>query len=382
PVRRQTRGRARAARATVRCGALPAPVRTEVADRSAAPDPRVPTNGFTRRCRTPVHFTGARGSGRLVAIAMKPDDPTLPARPAGRAAAAPTVRRALDAAETLPDGTVDAVAPEPASHLPRGAMLGRYVVIDVLGEGGMGVVYAAYDPDLDRKVALKLLHAPGGGRRDASDGSARLLREAQALARLSHPNVVGVYDVGRVGDRVFVAMEYVDGPSLKAWLKEKRRPWREVIEVFRKAGAGLAAAHASGLVHRDIKPDNIFLWRDGRVCIGDFGLARSVAEGASASPEAEADAEANAEADAAADAADDMASADTGAVAVAAVATDADAAAASAADADASADTGPAAADAGSQPVSALATPLTETGILLGTPPYMSPEQHRAQPTD
>ena len=134
----------------------------------------------------------------------------------------------------------------------------------------MGVVYAAYDPELDRKVAIKLLHPRAG---DSSDLRVRLLREAQAMARLTHPNVVSVYDVGTFKDDVFVAMEFVDGRTLRAWLKEKTRSWREVLAVFRQAGQGLAAAHAAGLVHRDFKPTNVLVRKDEVVKVSDFGIA-------------------------------------------------------------------------------------------------------------
>ncbi len=156
--------------------------------------------------------------------------------------------------------------------LRAGAEVGRYRVLDCVGVGGMGVVYAAYDPELDRRVALKLLR---GSSDDAgSQGrSARLLREAQALARLTHPNVITVHDVGTWEGQVFVAMEYVDGPTLKQWMSE-RRTWAEIQEVFVAAGRGLVAAHEADLVHRDFKPDNVLIGRDGRVRVTDFGLAR------------------------------------------------------------------------------------------------------------
>ena len=153
-----------------------------------------------------------------------------------------------------------------------GARLGRYVLLRRVGEGGMGVVFAAYDPDLDREVALKLLKP--GAVADA-EARGRLVREAQALARLSHPNVVIVHDVGQDGDTVFLAMELVRGRTLRHWLAEAPRPWREVLSHFLQAGQGLAAAHAVGLVHRDFKPDNVLLGDDGQVRVTDFGLARA-----------------------------------------------------------------------------------------------------------
>jgi tetratricopeptide (TPR) repeat protein len=168
---------------------------------------------------------------------------------------------------------VDAETPDrEEDRLSRGTLVGRYVVMHTLGAGGMGVVYSAFDPELDRKVAIKLLQALPGG--SESGGQTWLLREAQAMARLAHPNVVAVYDVGEMpGDRVFLAMELVEGVSLRAWLRQKRT-WREIVAVMRAAGAGLAAAHAAGLVHRDFKPDNVLVGNDGRTRVMDFGLAR------------------------------------------------------------------------------------------------------------
>jgi tetratricopeptide (TPR) repeat protein len=165
-------------------------------------------------------------------------------------------------------------APIKREYLSRGTLVGRYVILDVLGEGGMGVVYSAFDPELDRKVAIKLLQAGSGGSTSGGD-KAWLVREAQALARLSHPNVVAVYDVGTLADdRVFVAMELVEGETLRDWLKTEKRGWREVVPVMAAAGAGLAAAHNAELVHRDFKPDNVIVGADGRVRVMDFGLAR------------------------------------------------------------------------------------------------------------
>jgi tetratricopeptide (TPR) repeat protein/predicted Ser/Thr protein kinase len=165
---------------------------------------------------------------------------------------------------------------EPAQageRLGLGAQVGRYVIVGTVGEGGMGVVYAGYDPELDRKVALKVLRPE---RAASPNARARLLREAQAIARLSHPNVVAVHDAGTFGEQVFVAMEYVDGQTLRQWLKEEPRNARQVVDLFRIAGQGLAAAHAAGLVHRDFKPDNVLIGKDGRVRVADFGLARPV----------------------------------------------------------------------------------------------------------
>ncbi|MGE5186004.1 MAG: tetratricopeptide repeat protein [Acidobacteriota bacterium] len=160
------------------------------------------------------------------------------------------------------------------AQLARGTLVGRYVVLDKLGEGGMGVVYGAFDPELDRKVAIKVLQGKDAGGSSGGD-QAWLLREAQALARLAHPNVVAVHDVGSLpGDQVFVAMELVEGETMRAWLKAKERTWREVVPVMLAAGAGLAAAHEVGLVHRDFKPENVLVGKDGRVRVMDFGLAR------------------------------------------------------------------------------------------------------------
>jgi tetratricopeptide (TPR) repeat protein/tRNA A-37 threonylcarbamoyl transferase component Bud32 len=149
--------------------------------------------------------------------------------------------------------------------------LGRYLVLETLGEGATGQIYAAYDPQLDRRVAIKLLKPVPGV--DPALLQSRLLHEGQAMARLSHPNVVSVHDVGTADGQVFVAMELVEGTSLRTWLDEQRRPWREVLGVFLQAGEGLAAAHAAGLVHRDFKPANVVLGPDGVAKVTDFGLA-------------------------------------------------------------------------------------------------------------
>ncbi len=151
--------------------------------------------------------------------------------------------------------------------------LGRYVVTGQLGAGAMGVVYSAHDPKLDRDVAIKVVEASAG---DDGGGRARRVAEARALAKLSHPNVVAVLDVGVVEDRVWIAMELVEGSVMSHWLRAESRPWREVLAVLRGAGRGLAAAHRAGLVHRDFKPDNVIIGGDGRAQVLDFGLARPV----------------------------------------------------------------------------------------------------------
>ena len=224
----------------------------------------------------------------------------------------PTVL-AADVSEvaTLPRAPAPAEAPP---SLPRGELLGRYVVLETLGSGGMGSVHAAYDPELDRKVAIKVLRTDQAGSASESHG-ARLLREAQAMARLAHPNVITVYDVGTFGDQVFVAMELVDGETLGAWLTRERRAWPAIVRVFIAAGRGLAAAHAVGLVHRDFKPDNVLIGRDGRVRVLDFGLARQVGAAEGPQPVIGASSE-------------------------------------------------------------LLTSDLTRAGAIIGTPAYMSPEQH------
>jgi eukaryotic-like serine/threonine-protein kinase len=166
----------------------------------------------------------------------------------------------------------DATLPAAPGDEHRGASFGRFVVLGRLGTGGMGVVLSGYDPELDRKVALKLLHSTLG-RGEAA--RARLQHEAKAMARLAHPNTVTVYEVGPAGDQLFIAMELVDGKTLRAWLDERERPWREVLSMFIAAGRGLEAAHAAGLVHRDFKPDNVLIGKDGRPRVSDFGHAAS-----------------------------------------------------------------------------------------------------------
>lgn len=219
----------------------------------------------------------------------------------------------------------------PETGYARGQTLGRYVVLDTLGKGGMGVVYAGFDPELDRKVAIKVVRSDLGG--DAELNRTRLLREAQALAQLSHPNIVSVYDVGVAQGEVWLAMEFVSGQTLGRWLEAGARGWREVLEVMRPAARGLSAAHEVGLVHRDFKPDNVMIGDDGRVRVMDFGLARR-AQG-DASPETERELEPQPEP-------------------MAALASDR--------------------AFSGSR-ASNLSNPLTRAGTLSGTPRYMPPEQ-------
>jgi serine/threonine protein kinase/tetratricopeptide (TPR) repeat protein len=183
---------------------------------------------------------------------------------------------AIAAAHSLPGpttgalGSMPTVPASPAATTP--AVLGRYRVDRILGMGGMGVVYAAHDPELDRTVAVKLLRP--SPRTSAEVLRARLTREAQVMARLSHPNVIPVHEIGTIGDQVFVVMELIDGTTLTEWLRAELRTWREIVQVFVAAGDGLAAAHAQGVVHRDFKPDNVLLSRAGRIYVTDFGVAQ------------------------------------------------------------------------------------------------------------
>ena len=164
----------------------------------------------------------------------------------------------------------------PLSELrSEGITIGRYLSLGQIGAGGMGIILAAFDPELDRKIALKLLKAPVG---DPTQTRSRLEREAQALAKLDHANVIRVYDVGVHGQQLFIAMEYVPGITLHEWMSAESQPrdWREVLAVFAQAGRGLAAAHSAGIIHRDFKPANAMLRTDGQVLVMDFGLARAL----------------------------------------------------------------------------------------------------------
>ena len=167
----------------------------------------------------------------------------------------------------------------PVPRLPRGATLGRYVVLDCLGSGGMGVVYRAHDFALDRRVSLKLLRSSG---KDPEARRERLVAEAQALARVSHPNVLAVHDVGTWEDEVYLALEHVEGETLLSWLERAPRTPTEIRAMFLQAARGLQAIHDAGLVHRDVKPENLLVGRDGRLRVADLGLAITAGSDAAA----------------------------------------------------------------------------------------------------
>jgi eukaryotic-like serine/threonine-protein kinase len=189
--------------------------------------------------------------------------------------------RAGDVTASLPP-TVSAYnadtepAPPRSPELARGTPVGRYLVLERIGQGGMGIVYKAYDPDLERNIALKLVRADSRNPDHRLRLRARLVREAQTLAQLAHPNVVTVHDVGTHEDSVFVAMELVDGTTLTRVLADEAPPVPRIIELFSAAARGLAVAHDVSIIHRDFKPDNVIVGRDGRVRVLDFGLARAV----------------------------------------------------------------------------------------------------------
>ncbi|MCX4240066.1 protein kinase domain-containing protein [Paraliomyxa miuraensis] len=203
---------------------------------------------------------------------------------------------------------------------PQPVRVGRYRIEGRIGAGGMGVVYRAHDPELARDVAVKLMSSDAAHTKDPATARARLVREARAMARLAHPNVLHVYDVGTTDDGVFIAMELVEGRSLASRYEAERPPWREIVRHYVDAGRGLAAAHAADVIHRDFKPENVLVGTDGRVRVCDFGLAGGpAAQGSTTSEDSELDR-----------------------------------------------DTGDLHGPSGS---------LTKTGALLGTPKYMAPEQ-------
>lgn len=176
------------------------------------------------------------------------------------------------------DETLPQVETLPEQRLGPGQLFGRYLIVQPVGAGGVGEVYSAYDPALDRRVALKVLRkGPHEDAATASERQASLVREAKALASLSHPNVVTVHDVGRELDRTYIAMELVEGRDLKEWIHESaKRPWKDTLGMFIDAGKGLHAAHIKGILHRDFKPANVLVGHDEWVRVSDFGLARLV----------------------------------------------------------------------------------------------------------
>ena len=183
--------------------------------------------------------------------------------------------------DPLVDGPTTMAFDQQPMALEPGARVGRLVVLRTLASGGSGSVTLAYDPELDRHVALKVL-LPEVWRLAGPAARERLQREAMVMAKLAHPNIVAVYDVGAWFDQAYVAMEYVEGPTLLDWIQVEPRSWRQVLDVLLAAGRGLAAASASGVVHRDVKPANILCGTDGRVRVTDFGIAALVHEASEA----------------------------------------------------------------------------------------------------
>ena len=156
----------------------------------------------------------------------------------------------------------------PPPHAPGSLLFGRYELLHMLGRGGMGVVYAALDRKLEREVAIKLLHA-----HEHPDARSRFVREARVMAKLSHPNVVPIYDAGEVDQQAYIVMERIEGDTVANWAKREDPHWHRLVQVFCEAGRGLAAAHAKQLIHRDFKPTNLMVGKDERVVVMDFGLA-------------------------------------------------------------------------------------------------------------
>ncbi|HEY5949349.1 MAG TPA: serine/threonine-protein kinase [Kofleriaceae bacterium] len=179
------------------------------------------------------------------------------------AAASAAARAHIDSCDSCRDLVATVAA---TGDAPPPEMIGRYQITTMLGSGAMGIVYEAIDPQLERRVAIKVLR--GEGHRD------RLLREARAAAQISHPNVIAVFDAGIADGEVFMAMELIRGRTLRQWLGETERSWREIVAVAVKAGRGLAAIHRAGLVHRDVKPENVLVADDGRIIVTDLGLVR------------------------------------------------------------------------------------------------------------
>ncbi|HVE83043.1 MAG TPA: tetratricopeptide repeat protein, partial [Myxococcales bacterium] len=220
--------------------------------------------------------------------------------------------------------SVTGAVPAAEVQATAGASLGRFTVLEELGRGTMGVVVKAHDPELDRMVAIKVLRPEALGLMGEAEARERLLREAKAMARVSHRNVVSVYEVAVVGGQVLVVMEHIKGRTLRAWLREAPRSTEAMVDAFLQAGRGLAEVHRAGLVHRDFKPDNILVGADGRVCITDFGLVGLVQDQVDSRTITRNAAEPRA-------------------------------------------------------PVEVLST---GTSVLMGTPAYMAPEQHRLQRAD
>ncbi|MBL9103367.1 MAG: protein kinase [Myxococcales bacterium] len=236
------------------------PAETAGAEANTRPEPRAPA--------TPQRISAVGDTFVSSSVAPVPGPPPEPA-----------TRREL----LLPVSGIDQTAISDSSHSPYASpgprredprQIGRFEVLRRLGAGGMGVVYAAYDWELERRLAIKVVRDDG----TTSEASKqRIRREAQAMAKLSHPNVVQVYEAGQFDGQIYVAMEYVKGKNLADWLHAEERTWQEILEVYVQAGRGLAAAHRQGLVHRDFKPENVLVDPDGRARVLDFGLARSEA---------------------------------------------------------------------------------------------------------